>query len=94
MEANLLLGHEIDEREYDLAAAIKNIQGYQFPVQYSDMTRTYFRVTGEQLGGELGAARVQLLEKFIRREARVHQKQFPDQIHRHATIDHLMRPSA
>jgi acetylornithine deacetylase/succinyl-diaminopimelate desuccinylase-like protein len=45
-----------DNAIYDLAAAIRNIQGYQFPVQYSDMTRNYFKVTGEQLGGELGAA--------------------------------------
>ena len=53
-------GHSSRPREdnaiYDLAAAIKNIQGYSFPVQYSDMTRNYFKVTGEQLGGELGAA--------------------------------------
>jgi acetylornithine deacetylase/succinyl-diaminopimelate desuccinylase-like protein len=53
-------GHSSRPREdnaiYDLAAAIKNIQGFKFPVQYSDMTRNYFKVTGEQLGGELGAA--------------------------------------
>jgi len=53
-------GHSSRPREdnaiYDLAAAIKNIQGFKFPVQYSDMTRNYFKVTGEQLGGELGEA--------------------------------------
>ncbi|MGK2925579.1 MAG: M20/M25/M40 family metallo-hydrolase, partial [Lysobacterales bacterium] len=53
-------GHSSRPREdnaiYDLAAAIQNIQGYKFPVQHSDMTRNYFKVTGEQLGGELGAA--------------------------------------
>lgn len=53
-------GHSSRPREdnaiYDLAAAIQNIQAYKFPVQYSDMTRNYFKVTGEQLGGELGAA--------------------------------------
>lgn len=53
-------GHSSRPREdnaiYDLAAAISNIQGHRFPVQYSDMTRNYFKVTGEQLGGELGAA--------------------------------------
>jgi len=53
-------GHSSRPREdnaiYDLADAIKKIQGHQFPVQYSDMTRNYFRVSGEQLGGELGAA--------------------------------------
>ncbi len=51
-----------DNAIYDLAAAIKNIQDYQFPVQYSDMTRNYFRVTGEQLGGELGEAMVAFAE--------------------------------
>ena len=53
-------GHSSRPREdnaiYDLAAAITKIQGYRFPVQYSDMTRNYFKVSGEQLGGELGAA--------------------------------------
>jgi len=47
-----------DNAIYDLAEAIGKIQDYQFPVQYSDMTRNYFRVTGEQLGGELGAAMI------------------------------------
>ena len=55
-------GHSSRPREdnaiYDLAAAIKNIQEYAFPVRYSDMTRHYFAVTGEQLGGELGEAMV------------------------------------
>ncbi len=46
----------LDNAIYDLAGAIKNIQGFKFPVQSSDMTRNYFKVTGEQLGGELGAA--------------------------------------
>jgi acetylornithine deacetylase/succinyl-diaminopimelate desuccinylase-like protein len=45
-----------DNAIYDLAAAIREHPAYRFPVQYSDMTRNYFKVTGEQLGGELGAA--------------------------------------
>ncbi len=53
-------GHSSRPREdnaiYDLTDAIKKIQGHKFPVQYSDMTRNYFKVSGEQLGGELGAA--------------------------------------
>jgi len=53
-------GHSSRPREdnaiYDLADAIKKIQGHKFPVQYSDMTRNCFKVSGEQLGGELGAA--------------------------------------
>jgi len=59
-------GHSSRPREdnaiYDLAAAITNIQGYRFPVQYSDMTRNYFKVSGEQLGGELGAAMIAFAE--------------------------------
>jgi acetylornithine deacetylase/succinyl-diaminopimelate desuccinylase-like protein len=47
-----------DNAIYDLSEAIGNIQAYRFPVRYSDMTRNYFRVTGEQLGGELGEAMV------------------------------------
>jgi len=47
-----------DNAIYDLADAIGKIQDYRFPVQYSDMTRNYFRVTGEQLGGELGEAMI------------------------------------
>jgi acetylornithine deacetylase/succinyl-diaminopimelate desuccinylase-like protein len=59
-------GHSSRPREdnaiYDLAAAIKTIQDYKFPVQYSDMTRHYFKVTGEQLGGELGEAMIAFAE--------------------------------
>jgi acetylornithine deacetylase/succinyl-diaminopimelate desuccinylase-like protein len=59
-------GHSSRPREdnaiYDLAAAIKTIQDYKFPVQYSDMTRNYFKVSGEQLGGELGAAMIAFAE--------------------------------
>jgi carboxypeptidase PM20D1 len=55
-------GHSSRPREdnaiYDLADAIKNIQAFRFPVQYSDMTRDYFEATGKQLGGELGAAMI------------------------------------
>ena len=47
-----------DNAIYDLAAAIRNIEGYRFPVQWSDMTRDYFLVTGNKLGGELGAAMI------------------------------------
>jgi acetylornithine deacetylase/succinyl-diaminopimelate desuccinylase-like protein len=52
----------LDNAIYDLADAIGNIQGYRFPVRYSDMTRAYFRETGQQLGGELGAAMVQFAD--------------------------------
>jgi acetylornithine deacetylase/succinyl-diaminopimelate desuccinylase-like protein len=45
-----------DNAIYDLAAAIGKVQAYRFPVRYSAMTRAYFEATGQQLGGELGAA--------------------------------------
>lgn len=55
-------GHSSRPREdnaiYDLADAIKSIQAYRFPVQWSEMTLEYFQYTGEQLGGELGDAMI------------------------------------
>jgi len=48
-----------DNAIYDLADAVTKIQGYQFPVRWSDMTLAFFRETGKQLGGELGDAMIQ-----------------------------------
>ena len=48
-----------DNAIYDLADAITKIQNYRFPVRWSEMTLAFFEETGEQLGGELGAAMVQ-----------------------------------
>ena len=45
-----------DNAIYDLADIVKKIQQFRFPVRSSDMTRAYFRQTGERLGGELGDA--------------------------------------
>jgi acetylornithine deacetylase/succinyl-diaminopimelate desuccinylase-like protein len=45
-----------DNAIYDLADAIKNIQAYQFPVRWNDITIDVLRETGKQLGGELGDA--------------------------------------
>lgn len=41
---------------YDLAQAIDRIAAYTFPTQASDLTRAFFRATGPQVGGTLGAA--------------------------------------
>jgi acetylornithine deacetylase/succinyl-diaminopimelate desuccinylase-like protein len=41
---------------YDLARAIDRIAAYTFPAQASDLTRAFFRATGPQVGGTLGAA--------------------------------------
>jgi carboxypeptidase PM20D1 len=45
-----------DNAIYDLADAIKAIQGYKFPVRWNDMTLAFFEQTGLRLGGEVGAA--------------------------------------
>ncbi|MDO6718960.1 M20/M25/M40 family metallo-hydrolase [Psychrosphaera sp. 1_MG-2023] len=50
---------KMDNAIYDLADAITKIQGYHFPVQYSEMTRDFFRISGQKLGGELGQAMMQ-----------------------------------
>ncbi len=48
----------LDNAIYDLADAIKKIQAYRFPVQWSEMTLAYFKKTGELVGGDLGKAMV------------------------------------
>lgn len=48
----------LDNAIYDLADAIKKIQAYRFPVRWSEMTLSYFKETGELMGGELGEAMV------------------------------------
>ncbi|MDN4502824.1 M20/M25/M40 family metallo-hydrolase [Alteromonadaceae bacterium BrNp21-10] len=48
----------LDNAIYDLADALSNIQQYRFPVQWSEMTRNFFAVSGKQLGGELGQAMI------------------------------------
>lgn len=45
-----------DNAIYELATALLNIRDYHFPVRWSDMTREFFKVSGTQLGGELGEA--------------------------------------
>ena len=51
-----------DNAIYDLADIIKNIQAYRFPVRWSDMTLAYFRETGSQRGGEVGAAMIRFAD--------------------------------
>jgi acetylornithine deacetylase/succinyl-diaminopimelate desuccinylase-like protein len=45
-----------DNAIYRLAAGLTKISAYAFPVQASDITRTYFAKMGPQRGGEVGAA--------------------------------------
>lgn len=51
-----------DNAIYGLASALSKIQNFQFPVRSSAMTRDFFRITGGQLGGELGAAMINFAE--------------------------------
>lgn len=45
-----------DNAIYSLTAAINKVGQYEFPIQFSDTTRTFFQRTGELTGGEMGAA--------------------------------------
>jgi acetylornithine deacetylase/succinyl-diaminopimelate desuccinylase-like protein len=51
-----------DNAIYDLSDAIRKIEAHRFPVRWSDMTRNYFRITGQNLGGELGAAMIRFAD--------------------------------
>lgn len=45
-----------DNAIYSLTAAVNKVGQYEFPIQFSDTTRTFFKRTGELTGGEMGAA--------------------------------------
>ncbi|QJU57208.1 M20/M25/M40 family metallo-hydrolase [Sphingomonas sp. AP4-R1] len=47
-----------DNAIYELADALKKVAAYEFPVQLSDTTRSYFARVGKTQPGELGAAMV------------------------------------
>jgi acetylornithine deacetylase/succinyl-diaminopimelate desuccinylase-like protein len=53
-------GHSSQPRKdnaiYELAAALKAIEAYAFPVMSDDITRNYFKELGPLTGGSLGAA--------------------------------------
>ena len=46
---------------YQLADAVKAVQGYDFPVKFSDTTRAFFTATAKTMPGEVGAAITRLL---------------------------------
>ncbi|MEH3035202.1 MAG: M20/M25/M40 family metallo-hydrolase [Sphingomonas adhaesiva] len=46
---------------YELADAIKAVQGYEFPVKFTDTTRAFFAANARMRGGELGGAITRLL---------------------------------
>jgi len=45
-----------DNAIYELAAALMNIEQFQFPVQASELTRVFFKGTGSKVKGDLGKA--------------------------------------
>ncbi|WP_430388897.1 M20/M25/M40 family metallo-hydrolase [Dyella sp. 20L07] len=45
-----------DNAIYELADALKKVQGYQFPVMWNDTTLASFKTTGETTQGKLGEA--------------------------------------
>ncbi|PZQ61950.1 MAG: peptidase M20 [Sphingomonas taxi] len=50
-----------DNAIYELADAIKAVQGHEFPVRFTDTTRAFFTATAHRAGGDLGAAITRLL---------------------------------
>jgi acetylornithine deacetylase/succinyl-diaminopimelate desuccinylase-like protein len=50
-----------DNAIYDLADALKAVQGYEFPVRFTDTTRAFFAATAKSLGGDTGSAITRLL---------------------------------
>lgn len=46
---------------YELADALKAVQGYEFPVKFTDTTRAFFTASAAGIGGDMGAAITRLL---------------------------------
>ncbi|UVO50773.1 M20/M25/M40 family metallo-hydrolase [Sphingomonas sp. SUN019] len=46
---------------YELADAVKAVQGYEFPVKFTDTTRVFFTMTAKAMPGEVGTAITKLL---------------------------------
>ncbi|WP_288935206.1 M20/M25/M40 family metallo-hydrolase [uncultured Sphingomonas sp.] len=50
-----------DNAIYELADSVKAVQGYEFPIRFTDTTRAFFTAAAKQAGGETGAAITRLL---------------------------------
>jgi acetylornithine deacetylase/succinyl-diaminopimelate desuccinylase-like protein len=46
---------------YDLADALKAVQGHEFPVKFTETTRAFFTRSGKAIGGEMGKAMAALV---------------------------------
>jgi acetylornithine deacetylase/succinyl-diaminopimelate desuccinylase-like protein len=51
-----------DNAIYEMSAALLKVGGYEFPAQFNDVTKAYFTKSGQQRGGELGAAMATLVK--------------------------------
>ena len=54
---------------YELADAIKAVQGYEFPVKFTETTRAFFSASAAAAGGEMGGAITRLLANPLDAEA-------------------------
>ena len=50
-----------DNAIYQLADALRAVEGYEFPVRFTDTTRAFFTASAKSMGGETGAAITRLL---------------------------------
>lgn len=50
-----------DNAIYELADALKRVQGYEFPIHFNDVNRAFFANTAKMLGGEMGGAMAALV---------------------------------
>ena len=50
-----------DNAIYQLADAIRAVQGHEFPVKFTDTTRAFFTQTAKTVGGEMGGSITRLL---------------------------------
>jgi acetylornithine deacetylase/succinyl-diaminopimelate desuccinylase-like protein len=50
-----------DNAIYELADALKAVQGYEYPVKFTDTTRAFFAASAKSIGGEMGKAITRLL---------------------------------
>ena len=46
---------------YELADAVKAVQGYEFPVKFTDTTKAFFAASAQAMPGEMGSAITRLL---------------------------------
>lgn len=52
----------VDNAIYQLAAALKRLEAYRFPVRMNETTRAYFRAASKRTEGEVGAAMARFAE--------------------------------